>query len=127
MMKNISYEFESITSFRIASIGALDSVQCLLLKLDSYARISNPEKISEIGYLPISLISDLHEQLIYELGDGELSYSELYDYLLSMQLLFSGLQTGLNYAQERSEFSLEINYFFLEYLQQNQSIFSEDT
>ncbi len=122
--ENISYEFGSIISFGMASIDVLDSVERLLLQLDSYARISNPEKVSEIGYLPISLISDLHEQLIYEVGDGELSYSELYDYLLSMQLLLSGLQAGLKYAQEQSEFPLEINYFFLEYLNQNQTIFS---
>lgn len=125
--ENISDEFESIISFGMASIDVLDSVQRLLLQLDSYARISNPEKMSEIGYLPNSLILDLHEQIVYELGDGELSYSELYDYLLSMQLLLSQLQTGMQYAQDQSEIPLEINYFFLEFLHLNQTIFSEGT
>ena len=124
---NIEDEFGSIVSLWMASIDVLDSVECLLLQLESYARISNPNNMEEMGYLPISVFSDIHEQLVYEFNVDTLSFAELQRYLLSIRVLFLEIQTALTYAYELEKDPLEINYLFLEYLHINQAKFCVDS
>ena len=118
----IAERFGSVSAFTSQTISVLDSVQSSLVRLDSYCRVLKVDNVSDFGYLPISVLSQLHDRLIQK-SQGERPYTELYSDLIAVRLLLSELKGAMDAAQEQSQDPVETNFLFLKDLYQNQAVY----